>query len=217
MQRRTFALSTLASLAALATLAACQRRPDAPAAAPAAASSGTGAAPAATNTAATEAPASVPAAAKDVYTLAASGNGFSTGPIMSSHTVYVFFDTTCPHCAHLWQNAQTVAGQLKVVWIPIGLLRPQSTPQGATILAAADPVAAMNENEASVANHGNGITASTSLDEAVLAKVKANTALFNQFNSDSVPLIVYRNGKTGEVGQHAGTVTAAELLGFAGI
>lgn len=209
MQRRLFALTALASLIGLS---ACQK-PAGTTASPTS-SNASAATPAAAASAGDDAAIS---AAQDAYVLAATGNGFSTGPIMSSHTAYVFFDTTCPHCAHLWQNAQAVSGQLKIVWIPVAFLRPQSLSQGATILSAADPIAAMNENEASVANHGNGITASASLDDEVVAKVKANTSMFKQLNSDSVPLIVYRNGKTGEVGQHAGAVTSPELLALVGL
>lgn len=210
MQRRFFALSSLATLATLTVLAGCDRKADnTPAAPPPPAASGSAGAT-------SESPAAPPAA-QNAYTLAATGNGFTTGPIMSAHTVYVFFDTTCPHCAHLWQNAQSLGSQLKIVWMPIGLLRPQSLPQGATILGAKDPAAAMAENEASVVNHGGGITAATSLDDAVLAKVRANTELFKKFNADSVPLIVFRNAKTGEVGQHAGAVDAVQLLAFAGL
>jgi len=208
MQRRFFALSSLATVATLTVLAGCDRKADiTPAAAPTLEPTASAAAPS---------PAA-PAAAQNAYTLAASGSGFTTGPIMSTHTVYVFFDTTCPHCAHLWQNTQALGNQLKIVWIPIGLLRPQSLPQGATILGAKDPAAAMAENEASVVNHGGGISAAASLDDAVVAKVRANTELFQKLNADSVPLIVFRNAKTGEVGQHAGTVDAAQLLAFAGL
>lgn len=216
MQRRLFALTALASLIGLS---ACQKQADTTASSTTSSPASAGApAPTPAGAGGTESPAATAiSTAQDAYVLAATGNGFSTGPIMSAHTVYVFFDTTCPHCAHLWQAAKTVTGQLKVVWIPVAFLRPQSLPQGATILGAADPIAAMDENEASVANRGNGITASTSLDDAVIAKVKANTSMFKQLNSDSVPLIVYRNGKTGQVGQHAGAVTAAELLAFAGL
>lgn len=208
MQRRLFALSTTAALLALA---GCQR-----AAEPAAPAASTGAAPA-DNANVTAAANPAAAQARDAYTLAATGKGFSTGPIMSAHTIYVFFDTTCPHCAHLWASAKDVGGKLKIVWMPIGLLRPQSLPQGATILSAADPAAAMAENEAGVLARGNGITAAGSLDEAVVAQVKANTELFRQLNSDSVPLIVYRNSQTGQVGQHAGAVDAAKLMEFAGL
>lgn len=204
--RPTFArLPWPAALAVAALLAACNKPAEAPAPA--------------TPAAATTAPAapSASAAAQDAYTLAATGSGFHTGPMMSAHTVYVFFDTTCPHCAHLWQNAQSLGPRLKIVWMPVGLLRPQSLPQGVTILAAPDPAAAMAQNEASVVNHGNGITAMGTLDEAVAAKVKANTELFNAIGTGEVPLIVYRNAKTGEVGQHAGAVDAAGLLKLAGL
>ncbi len=165
----------------------------------------------------TPATASSAAAAEDAYALAATGSGFVTGPMMSAHAVYVFFDPTCPHCAQLWQNTQGLQQKLKIVWLPIGWLRPQSLPQAVTILSAPDPAAAMAQNEASVLNHGGGITAMGSPDEAVVAKVKANTELFRRLQADSVPLIVYRHARTGEVGQHAGVVDAAQLLAFAGL
>ncbi|MGM9487476.1 thioredoxin fold domain-containing protein [Ideonella sp. YS5] len=214
MQRRRFNLTALASLAVLGPLAGCGRQAETPVATmtPAAAS-----ATAPTTEVAAPASATASAAGQNIYTLAASASGFSIGPMMSAHTVYVFFDPTCPHCAHLWANAQSVTKQLKLVWIPIGFLRPQSQPMAATILAARDPVAAMTENETSVASQGKGITPASPLDEAAVAKVKANTELFNKFNADSVPLIVYRNGKTGEVGQHSGAVEGAQLLAFAGL
>ncbi len=211
-------LLTLTALASLIVLSACQKQADKTAAqsatpTPSSASAPDAAAAGGTETSATAAV----GAAQDAYLLAATGQGFSTGPMMSAHTVYVFFDTTCPHCAHLWQAAQSLGNQLKVVWVPVGFLRPQSLPQGATILAAADPIAAMNENETSVANQGKGIAAAPTLDDEAIAKVRANTSLFKQFQSDSVPLIVYRNAKTGEVGQHAGALSGPELLALAGI
>ena len=211
MQRRHFALSALASLVGLATLAGCERKAETPPAAAPAPSVEASAAPA--TAAASQAPA---AAASNAYTLAATGHGFSIGPMMSAHTVYVFFDPACPHCAHLWTNVQPLTKQLKIVWIPVGFLRPQSAPQGATILAAAEPAAAMAENEASVMSQGPGIAAGKP-DAATLAQVKANTALLERLNADSVPLIVYRNGKTGEVGQHAGVLDAAQLLALVGL
>lgn len=210
MQRRLFTLSTVAAL-----LAACK-----PATEPAPAATAPAAAPAAEASAPVATPAAapvVPAVASDAYVMASGGSGFSTGPMMSAHTVYVFFDTTCPHCAHLWQTVQGMGNDIKVVWMPIGLLRPQSAPQGATILAAQDPRAAMAENEASLLARGNGITVPASLDDAVVDKVKANTELFRKFNADSVPLIVFRNARTGQVGQHAGAVDAAKLREFAGL
>jgi thiol:disulfide interchange protein DsbG len=218
MQRRHFTLSTVSALAAAAALLAGCNKPEQAAAPAPAAPTATATAPAAAEASApVTAPAAAPAAATDAYVMASGGSGFSTGPMMSAHTVYVFFDTTCPHCAHLWQTVQGMGSDIKVVWMPIGLLRPQSAPQGATILAAQDPRAAMTENEASVLARGNGITVPVSLDDTVVDKVKANTELFRKFNADSVPLIVFRNAKTGQVGQHAGAVDAAKLRELAGL
>ena len=194
LNRRRFALAAPAALLAACALSACQDKPGAAAPPPAA-----------------------KAPAQDLYALAAKGNGFTVGPMMAAHTVYVFFDPACPHCAHLWANAQSVTGKLKIVWLPIGFLRPQSEPIAATILGAPEPTKVMAENESSVGTGGRGITPASSLDGTAVAKVKANTELFKKFNADSVPLIVYRNAKTGEVGQHAGAVEGAELLAFAGL
>ena len=132
MQRRPFFLG-LATLV-LAPLAACSKNDEAaPPAAPARKMSGI-----------------------EAYAIAGKGSGFTMGPVMAANTVYVFFDTTCPHCAELWNASQPLLGKLKMVWMPIGLLRPSSLPQGATILSAADPAKAMTENETSVLARGGG-------------------------------------------------------------
>jgi thiol:disulfide interchange protein DsbG len=163
------------------------------------------------------APANSKMSAHEVYDAAARASGFPVGALMAANTVYVFFDPACPHCASLWMSAKPLAKTLKVVWIPVGWLQRQSAPQGATILSAADPVAAMNENEASVLERKGGITVSPSLTDEALAKVKANTDLFNRLGQDSVPLIVFKNGRTGVYGMQAGAVPTEELAALAGL
>lgn len=193
MQRRPLVLG-LATLA-LAPLAACSKKDEA-------------------------APAAAPArklSALEAYALAAKGSGFTIGAVMAANTVYVFFDTACPHCAELWNASQPLLNKLKMVWMPIGLLRPSSGPQGATILSAADPAKAMSENEASVLQRGGGISVPSSLPDEVVAKVKANTELFRQLDAESVPLIVYRNAQTGQHGMHAGALDTASLAALAGV
>ena len=189
MKRRTFALAA----AVLATLAACK---DKPAAAPAAAT---------------------PKSPREAYDTAARGHGFAVGPVMAANTVYVFFDTTCPHCAQLWQESQPLLGKLKMVWLPVAYLQAASGPQGATILSASDPAAKMAENESLVLQRKGGITADPSLPEDMLGKVKTNTELFTSLGADSVPLIVFRNAKTGEYGSHAGAVGTQQLAAMAGV
>jgi thiol:disulfide interchange protein DsbG len=173
----------------------------------------------AATTAASSAPAATtsPSSPRDAYEAASKGTGFTTGPVMAANTVYVFFDPTCPHCAQLWTNAKALSTKLKIVWMPIGLLRSSSAPQGATILAAPDPATAMNENETSVLAHGGGITANQSLGDDVMKKVQANTDIFKKLGAESVPLIVYRNGKNGQFGTHDGAVSAEQLAQMVGL
>jgi thiol:disulfide interchange protein DsbG len=194
VNRRTFTLTAFA-LASLG-LAACDDKPSA---------SATPAAPA------------VKKSAQEAYEIAQKAAGFSVGPVMAANTVYVFFDPACPHCAQLWANAKPLQTQLKMVWIPLGWLRPSSGPQSATILSAADPSAAMEENERLVLERKGGITASPNLSDEVKDKIKANTDLFNSLGAESVPLIVFKNAKTGQYGMQPGAVDAAALTAMVGI
>jgi thiol:disulfide interchange protein DsbG len=187
------------TVATLGAFAACSDKTPASAAAPAAASAAAAVSP------------------RQTYELAAQGTGFNFGPMLAANTVVVFFDTSCPHCAALWMNSKPLLNRLKMVWMPIGLLRSASVPQGATILSAPDPAAAMNENEASVLAHGGGISAGANLPDELLAKVKANTELFNKLGADSVPFIVYRHAKSGEYGSHAGAVSTEDLAAMVGL
>ena len=197
MNRRHFALTATAGLLGF-TLGACSDKPSG--------------APAATAAASAPKP-----SARESYEIAAHGNGFTIGAVMAANTVYVFFDTTCPHCAHLWMASKPLLTRLKMVWMPIGLLRRSSAPQGATILSAADPSAAMTENETSVLDNRGGISVSPTLSDEMLAKVQANTDLFAKLGADSVPLIVYRNARTGEYGSMTGAVTTEQLAAMTGL
>jgi thiol:disulfide interchange protein DsbG len=156
-------------------------------------------------------------AAQRAYELATQGHGFATGPVMAANTVYVFFDSTCPHCAHQWDEAKPLLGKLKVVWIPVGILRPVSLTQGATILAAPKPAVAMTENEARVMTHLGGIPVPANVPEDAIAKVKANTALFEKTGVDSVPLVIWRHARTGVYGSQTGAVETAQLAALVGL
>src|SRR6187431_2573519 len=93
------------------------------------------------------APATVPVS---IPAIEAEAVGFTQGSSMSARTVYVFFDPQCPHCAALWIAAKPLRSQAKFVWIPVALMNKTSETQGAALLAAKDPVSAMDEHEASM-------------------------------------------------------------------
>lgn len=156
------------------------------------------------------------AAALSVETVAQEATGFSAGSAMSARTVYVFFDPQCPHCSDLWRAARPLTTQARFVWIPVGLLNEASTRQGAALLAAADPVAAMDAHEASMQAGTGGIGAVRGADvqNAALSK---NTALFNRMGFASVPAIVSKHAQTGAIVTQEGSIPTAALANLLGL
>ncbi len=156
------------------------------------------------------------AQAVSVETLAAEGKGFSVGSTMAARTVYVFFDPQCPHCAALWVAAKPLKSQARFVWMPVSLINPTSTTQGAALLAAADPVTAMDQHEASMVAKQGGIMAKGDV-EAQKAQVMANTALMNRYGFGSVPVIVGKHATTGELVVKEGALPTPALANALGL
>lgn len=169
--------------------------------------------------AATPAQPATAAAAKTPVTTAAieaEAKGFVVGTPMATRTVYVFFDPQCPHCAVLWQQAKPLKNQAKFVWIPVAFSGATGMAQGATILAAPDPVAKMEENEASIIAKTGGITAASGVD-AQKEQVKNNTALLTRMGFESVPSIVALHAQTGQLVTAEGSMPTAELAARLGL
>jgi thiol:disulfide interchange protein DsbG len=153
--------------------------------------------------------------AVSVPAIEAEAHGVTVGSPMSARTVYVFFDPQCPHCAALWQAAKPLKAQAKFVWIPVRLLNNTSQTQGAAILAAKDPVAAMDEHETAILANQKGEVSGDG--EAQKETVTKNTALFNRFGFQSVPSIVTQNTQTGAVVTHEGALPTADLAALLGL
>ncbi len=151
-----------------------------------------------------------------VEALAAEAKGFSIGSAMAVRTVYVFFDPQCPHCAALWNAAKPLKSQARFVWIPVGLLNPTSSTQGAALLAAADPEALMNQHEASMAAKQGGILVTGEVD-AQKALVASNTALMNRYGFGGVPVVVAKHAVTGELVVKEGAMPTPALANALGL
>ncbi len=171
-------------------------------------------APAAPTATATAIPARQPVS---LEVIAAQAKGFSVGSLMSVNTAYVFFDSQCPHCSRLWNASAPLRGKVKFVWIPVGMISASSVSQGAALLTSANPVALMDENEASILAHKGGIAASGAVAPEIEQAIKRNTALLNSFGAEGVPYVVAKNVKTGQMVTQDGasdTATLAKLLGI---
>ncbi len=119
--------------------------------------------------------------------LEAHTRGFVLGNAKSGIAAYVFYDPQCHYCAALWRACQPLVEQVKFVWIPLAFLNRASFSQGATILAAADPVAAMTEHEARFSNKQAGITADKAAQKTHGPFIKANTEVARRLKIESVP------------------------------
>ena len=148
--------------------------------------------------------------------MAEQATGFTVGSQMSARTVYVFFDAQCPHCGALWNAAKPLRSQAKFVWIPVGIINPSSSAQGATLLAATDPVAAMDEHEASLLAKQGGISAAGNLD-LQKASVAKNTELMTRFGFASVPVIIGTHAQTGALVTQEGAMPTAALANLLGL
>jgi thiol:disulfide interchange protein DsbG len=160
-----------------------------------------------------------PAAAQQavsVAAIAAEAKGFTVGSEMNVRRVFVFFDPQCPHCAALWQAAKPLKSQARFIWVPVSLLNPTSTVQGAAILASPDPAAAMDAHEASMADKTGGIKAQGDI-EAQKAIVAANTALMNRYGFGGVPVIVANHAVSGELVVKEGALPTAALAAALGL
>ena len=148
--------------------------------------------------------------------IAAGAVGFTVGTPLSTRTVYVFFDAQCVHCGELWNAAKPLNGQAKFVWIPVGILNAASTSQGATLLAASDPAAAMDQHEASMMSRAGGISANNRA-ETQRIQVAQNTALMTGFGFTSIPTIVATDAQTGALITKQGALPTAALAGLLGL
>ncbi len=120
---------------------------------------------------------------------------FSEGAAKAPH-LFVFFDPNCIYCNMLWKQTRTAvqAGQLRISWVPVAILKKTSMGRAVAILAAKDPVVAMRKDEAHFDHQTEqGAMPTDAGDPAVRAKVEANTAFFASNNMQGTPTLVYRD------------------------
>ncbi len=150
--------------------------------------------------------------------LTEEAKGFDLGPPAVPRRAVVFFDPMCPHCALLWSSARVLVAQrpARMQWTPIAFFGSDSTGRGATILASADPVAAMDEHERRMRDKQGGIQIESAAVQAMAPLIAANTQLATRrLAIDAVPTVVVRYA-SGTVVQHTGGMdlpSLARLLG----
>jgi thiol:disulfide interchange protein DsbG len=149
--------------------------------------------------------------------VAADSKGFTVGALMSAQAVYVLFDPQCPHCGRLWQASVPLHSKVKFVWIPVSFNPTKSLPQGAALLSAANPVEAMTAHEQSLLAGTGGMSASADIPEELKQAITNNTQLLNRLGINSVPYLLGKHRKTGEVVSYNGAMDTAALANLLGV
>lgn len=162
---------------------------------------------------------------------ARNGKGIETAPASAGRlTVYVAFDPQCPDCIAFWKQARPLFDKVRFVWLPIAVLNPFSEPQGAALLSAPSPVAAMDQHAERfgttprAADHSGlarsseqappGKSATPPL--AAREDVWTNSRIFRRTGGRSVPYSVFVDAK-GAVNVIPDTLTTAELRKALGV
>ncbi len=162
--------------------------------------------------------AATPAISGSSYdTVAATGKGFTVGAMMSAQPVYVLFDPQCGHCGHLWQASLPLHNKVKFIWVPVAFNSGKSLAQAAALLSASNPVEAMTAHETSLLAGTGGMSASSDIAPELAQTIKANTQLLTSLGVDSVPFILAKNRRTGEVVSHSGAMDTAPLAQLLGV
>jgi thiol:disulfide interchange protein DsbG len=143
--------------------------------------------------------------------------GFKVGVANASTTAYVLFDPQCPHCGQLWQASIPLQSKVQFVWIPVAIMNERSAPQGASLLAASNPLELMQEHEKSIIQGTGGMANPSGVTPELLAKIKNNTQLFKSTGVDSVPFIIVKAAGTSEVITRKGALDTAGLVKLLGI
>ncbi|MDP2066210.1 MAG: thioredoxin fold domain-containing protein [Burkholderiaceae bacterium] len=168
-----------------------------------------------------EGPPAQPAAATPIAqpyeAVAAQGKGFTVGAMMSANTVYVLFDPQCPHCGRLWEASLPLQAKVKFVWMPVAFINAKSAPQGAALMTATNPQELMTTHEKSILSGAGGISAPSGIPAEITQAIEANTRLLNSLGADSVPYIVAKNLRTGEVVSNTGALETPALADFLGV
>ncbi|OIP16495.1 MAG: thiol:disulfide interchange protein [Comamonadaceae bacterium CG_4_9_14_3_um_filter_60_33] len=149
--------------------------------------------------------------------VAADGKGFTVGALMSAQPVYVLFDPQCPHCGRLWQASLPLLDKVKFVWIPISFNPTKSVPQGAALLTAANPVETMTAHEQSLLAGTGGLAASADVPDDIKQAITTNTQLLTRLGVDSVPFLMGKHRKTGEIVTFNGAMETAALANLLGV
>lgn len=149
------------------------------------------------------------------YAAAPAARGFTLGtrgPLLTA-----FVDPNCPFCHLLYENLRPgiAAGQLRVRYVLVGIIRPNSAARAASLLAAPNLAQAIAQNEAGFdasTEQGAYPIAPASTYARYLPTIDANNDALQRAGSSSTPTLVYCDKTTRQMVLRPGSASLVELL-----
>ena len=138
----------------------------------------------------------------------------------SGPEMVVFIDPDCIFCHKFYEEAKplTDAGKLRVRFVVAAFLKPTSFPRAEAILGAADPAAALAENEAHFndATEEGGIAPAKNASPEVARAVHGNTRLLQKSGEVATPTVIYCSAAGKVTVEHGVPGGGKSLSAFAG-
>lgn len=139
-----------------------------------------------------------------------SATSVRDGKADAPRVVYAFSDANCPYCHRFWEAARpwVDAGKVQIRHIMVGIIKEDSPAKAAAILGAADPSAALLENERKYAQ--GGITPAKSVPANIRTILDDNQMLMLSMGFRGTPGIVVR-GHDGVLKKYNGMPQGPQL------
>lgn len=125
------------------------------------------------------------------------------GDTNAKKIIYVFNDPNCPYCHTFWKQARPLvdSGKVQLRHIMVGIIRPSSKGQAATILNSANPAEIFKQYN--ISNGKNKLVELKNIPKDLSEKLDHNSKLLDKYGFYATPAIVWRNEK-GEIQSQQG-------------
>lgn len=136
----------------------------------------------------------IPVDAGVMLSRAERAHGFTEGT--RGPLIYVFFDPNCSYCSRFYRDTRSfiASNSIRIRWIPVAFLKPDSVGKAEAILSAKNPVAALASHEATFDEdtETGGISPLTAGNPGIREFIHANTeSLLKGNDKIGTPSIVY--------------------------
>lgn len=117
--------------------------------------------------------------------------------------IYVFNDPNCPYCHTFWKQARPFveSGKVQLRHILVGVIRPSSKGQAATILNSANPAEVFKQHNLS--NGKNKLVELKNMPKDLSEKIDNNNKLMDKYGFYATPAMIWKDAK-GEIQSQQG-------------